>query len=499
MTAVGPFIGSGRRRRRLNPAPSLIPLSSRFVQLGDSLTASAANRSTRQELIRLLNGRLRPTVSCNQGVGGERMDQMLARIGVVTAQRPAVVLFQGGTNDFSANRTLLQMQTDHQAVVDALLASGVARVVCWTIPKSTSIVGAGETKRTDFNTWLAGRNNITLVNLDPVYDPATADSYDGIHPSQIGARKIAQAGADVISPLVTAGSILYADAADATARGNLEPNWDFAGTAGGTTGSTGTIPTGQIATGWTVDNDTSATVTCSKTTVLSGRDAQRIDVTGSVAAQSSLRLTNSVTMTPSLQPGEFLDVWMWVRISAASNTSLAPVGMRSLAFNGGSIAQWGTLGADASVGAWDQPIEGVIRCEAVGLTAVAATIGIDLVLQLNTGAPDIRIEAAAAGIVKAETVAYAIPAAMTVARTLPRVTGTATLGSTLTGDQQTWSGGAVIYSYQWQRGTTDIAGATARTYVVQAADQGSTLRCVITGTNSFGAASYTTANTAVVP
>src|SRR5581483_11647622 len=60
------------------------------------------------------------------------------------------------------------------------------------------------------------------------------------------------------------------------------------------------------------------------------------------------------------------------------------------------------------------------------------------------------------------------------------------------------------FTYQWRRcdsaGATcaDIAGATAQTYVLQAADIGTTLRVVVTGTNAGGSASATSAQTSLV-
>ena len=82
----------------------------------------------------------------------------------------------------------------------------------------------------------------------------------------------------------------------------------------------------------------------------------------------------------------------------------------------------------------------------------------------------------------------------------PVITGTATIGSTLTTSDGTWTGApAPTFSYQWQRVTSDIPGATSSTYVVQLADVGNTIRCVVTATNSLGAVSANTANTASVP
>ena len=80
----------------------------------------------------------------------------------------------------------------------------------------------------------------------------------------------------------------------------------------------------------------------------------------------------------------------------------------------------------------------------------------------------------------------------------PAVTGTATVGSTLTTTNGTWTGApAPTFTYQWQRATVDISGETASTYVVQAADAGLSVRCVVTATNSLGAVSANSNNTSI--
>lgn len=82
---------------------------------------------------------------------------------------------------------------------------------------------------------------------------------------------------------------------------------------------------------------------------------------------------------------------------------------------------------------------------------------------------------------------------------VPTVTGTARVGQTLTAAPGTWTGTPTpTYTYQWQRGTTNISGATSSTYVLVAADAGQTVRVVVTGTNSAGNASANSANTASV-
>lgn len=86
------------------------------------------------------------------------------------------------------------------------------------------------------------------------------------------------------------------------------------------------------------------------------------------------------------------------------------------------------------------------------------------------------------------------PPANTVA---PAVTGTATVGQTLTTTNGTWTG-SPSFTYQWQRAGVNIGSATASTYVLVDADYTNAIRCVVTGTNAGGNASANSNATAAV-
>jgi hypothetical protein len=85
----------------------------------------------------------------------------------------------------------------------------------------------------------------------------------------------------------------------------------------------------------------------------------------------------------------------------------------------------------------------------------------------------------------------------------PSVSGTASVGQTLTAEPGSWTGAPTL-AYQWQRcdqtgaNCVDIAGATAQTYVVADADRGSTVRVAVTATNAAGSATAFSAPTPVV-
>lgn len=76
--------------------------------------------------------------------------------------------------------------------------------------------------------------------------------------------------------------------------------------------------------------------------------------------------------------------------------------------------------------------------------------------------------------------------------TAPSITGTATVGETLTAVAGTWTGSPTV-TRQWLRGGTEISGATGTTYLLVAADEGATITVQETATNAGGSADATSA------
>ncbi|MEU1973474.1 peptidoglycan DD-metalloendopeptidase family protein [Microbacterium sp. NPDC019599] len=66
----------------------------------------------------------------------------------------------------------------------------------------------------------------------------------------------------------------------------------------------------------------------------------------------------------------------------------------------------------------------------------------------------------------------------------PTISGAATVGSTLTATAGAWSPTPTTVSYQWARGGTPITGATSATYLLVAADAGTTITVTTTAVRS---------------
>lgn len=82
----------------------------------------------------------------------------------------------------------------------------------------------------------------------------------------------------------------------------------------------------------------------------------------------------------------------------------------------------------------------------------------------------------------------------------PKVSGTLSLGSTLTAVRGKWGPGSITYRYQWYRNGAAISGATGKTYVVTAADTTKTLSVRIQGSRAgWTAVALTSASTSTIP
>lgn len=79
----------------------------------------------------------------------------------------------------------------------------------------------------------------------------------------------------------------------------------------------------------------------------------------------------------------------------------------------------------------------------------------------------------------------------------PSLAGVLTQGEVLTAIPGIWTG-EPAFTYQWKRDSSNIAGATSATYTLVAGDATKSISVAVTGTNSAGNATATSAATAAV-
>jgi len=82
---------------------------------------------------------------------------------------------------------------------------------------------------------------------------------------------------------------------------------------------------------------------------------------------------------------------------------------------------------------------------------------------------------------------------------LPTISGTTTVGETLTSTTGSWMGNSTItYAYQWNRDGVAIDSATDDTYYLVGDDEGAVITCSVTATNTYGSGVATSAGTAAI-
>jgi hypothetical protein len=200
--------------------------------------------------------------------------------------------------------------------------------------------------------------------------------------------------------------------------------------------------------------------------------------------------------------------------NAAAATPTAPVNTVKPTISG-AAQQGSTL--TASDGTWSGSPTGFARqwqsCDSSGAacTNIAGATGTTYTVVAADVGHTLRVVVTATNSV-GSTSASSNPTAVVVGPStapvntaLPTISGTAQVGQSLTAGPGSWTGTQPIgFTFQWRRCDSaggicaNISGATSATYTAVSADAGSTLRVVVTASNTAGTATATSNATAVV-
>lgn len=501
--------GSGRI------SPGSIPVHSRYVALGDSITSLSASKGFLNWTMfatYLLGGRLRPAIGADQGIGGNTMTQILARIGNTTSQKPDIVFEMSGHNDgFTAGSTATLI-TRKRAILNGLRAALPSAVIVAlaALPSSSGSEDADVLAafNADIAAWVQSDRRAIYVPVPTGWVHGT-HTYDGTHPNIAGAVLIAHTVYDAVSPYLAAGDVLLETTASGFHGANLDPEYALAGTGGTKTGTT--PPTGNVATGKEVTNSTDAAVACSKGTI--GSDAtQIIEITGTPSSEANVTFdeASGSSIATGAAIGDYLEYLVGVNLSNTDDVS-APAGLKNILVGGTGMGTLGNNATDANnTTTLAEALEGVFRTLPTVLLSTNTVVP-NVIARMASGvAADAQVEIYRPIVRKTELVAYATPFylggdGIKAAVSTVRITGTATNGQVLTGGPGDWSGGACVMTYQWKRynaGTnafdSNIVGATASTYTLTGSEVGFKIGLTVTATNSFGAVSQDSALTAAV-
>lgn len=300
--------GGGFKSNR-GPGGGLLPLHSRIVFEGDSITAGSSGPQFAGYAMIRAGGRYFAPSGWNQGTGGQTAAQMATQMASVTALNPKVVVFLAGTNDLSGSAdTPAQIFANIRTCVDAYKAAGARVVMLTVLPRNdatwTALSGARQADRTALNALITAQTDVDVVNAESAFNPTTM-AVDGLHPNQLGAITVGNLVGDKLATRISSSSVsaLYNQSDNFLVGASENPT--FAGTGGFVSGTP--TPTGSVPNNWTVSQNDALTVVSSITT-LNGRPAVRLQVSGTNStAGRVVNLSNAVTYPG--QAGEFWEMW----------------------------------------------------------------------------------------------------------------------------------------------------------------------------------------------
>lgn len=361
-----------------------LPLHSRIVFEGDSITAGSSGPQFSIFALTRSKGRFFAPPGWNKGFGGETAAQMATQVAAVTALNPKVVVLLAGTNDLSGSAdTAAAIFANIRTCVNAYKAAGARVISVCVLPRNDAVWDAAEeTRRLALNTLIRGQTDVRVVDVESTFNPTTMCD-DGLHPNWRGAIHLGHAVGDQLNNWIAGDVLTLYDQAGNFLVGSGD-NPTFTGTTGTKTGTP--VPTGNVPTGWIVEHNAAGggLNVASSIITLNGRPAVRLQVSGTCDINGRVvNLRNAVAYNGVA--GEFWEMW-WdfslasgaqnVRhITATTDTAMVPTPSSTTILYPNDVAVAGVLrppmntalaGADTSV-----TIQGV-------LTLNAGTVAADI-------------------------------------------------------------------------------------------------------------------------
>lgn len=193
---------------------SLLPIDSRIVYVGDSITAHQINATQKfyfgdafPTWAQLHSGhKLFQPIGGNLGVAGETTTQILSRFAAVVALNPKVIVLLAGTNDVTQSVAEATIKNNLKTMYREGKHIG-AKIIAITIPPrfapAAALSSANETIRQNVNAWIK-----TVPEIDAVVDCEAALSSamyfaDGLHPNTLGDSILGALVAEKINSLTT--------------------------------------------------------------------------------------------------------------------------------------------------------------------------------------------------------------------------------------------------------------------------------------------------------
>lgn len=361
---------------------SVLPLNTRLVFEGDSITAGSNGPTYIQMASQYVDGRYFLTDGYNQGVGGQSSAQALADIATTLAENPEMCVVYLGVNDLiGTSDDAATIQGNLRAIYDALIGAGSRVVAVKIYELGVGVLTAPrEAVRVAVNAWMDTQADVTVVDTATI-NPVT-DMSDGIHPNYIGAGKLGDligagldlniATGDILSGYLTSSNSIFANS----------DNAELSGTGGSKSGG----GTGDVADQWVGADNTDATVVYSKST-LNGAEAQRIQITGTNTLDNAVVVFRQ-DLTWIVDTEEY---WAAIDTLAASVDGVESI---SVSFEG--------LSPNSGINSGQYPttFSNVMRTDNVEVTGSPSSTRFQVVIKLANSAVNVDVTLARPVVVK---------------------------------------------------------------------------------------------------
>lgn len=147
-----------------------------------------------------------------------------------------------------------------------------------------------------------------------------------------------------------------------------------------------------------------------------------------------------------------------------------------------SYGAWSGYPAPSYAQQWKR--NGVNISDATGITYILA--GVDVGANITCEVTATNTSGSASATSNALGPVAAMPVGAPVNSVAPAISGTPTVGQTLSTSSGTWSNSPTGYTYQWRRNGVAISGANFSTYNLGSVDEGATITALVTASNAGG-------------
>ncbi|MEO6733075.1 MAG: SGNH/GDSL hydrolase family protein [Ferruginibacter sp.] len=205
----------------------LLPLNSKLVLLGDSIThmglfeaceaippSTIGLSFTNQgfgNLANILSGsRFLVPLNGNQGKNADTVADVLSRLNTVISLQPAVVILLIGINSIFHNVPEESIKDDYRTICERLITAGSIVIASTILPcfpgQYGELTASQEQLRQEINSFILSLPGIKSVDVEGyMNDPKCF--IDGVHPNVVGVHRLASKVAPILGSLILPGKV----------------------------------------------------------------------------------------------------------------------------------------------------------------------------------------------------------------------------------------------------------------------------------------------------